>query len=94
MTEAKVYIAEAIPQHATEVENVAFNLTEFEKIDPIADGFRCPMDSKYSDRSLPNAPEWVNLATFHEAMLALSHFFSCTESELKARLDYIWNCER
>jgi len=73
---------------------VAFNLREFEKIDPCADGFRYPLDSNWSARSLPKAPEWVNLGTFHAAMVTLSKFFSCKEIELKARLDYILNCER
>jgi hypothetical protein len=62
-------------------------------IDPGADGFRYPLNWDRTARSLPNAPEYVNLRILHEAMEALANFLSGVRSELGTRLDYIAQME-
>ena len=73
--------------------NVEDNLKEFDKIDPAADGFRYPLNSDRTLRSMPDAPEHVNLRVLHEAMEAVANFLSSVRSELGARLEYIAQME-
>lgn len=73
---------------APELANVEANLVEFENIDPGADGFRYPLNRARTSRSLPNAPEHVNVGALHEAMEALANFLSGVRSELGRRLEY------
>jgi hypothetical protein len=88
--EAKPHIQNCGPKESPELRNVEASITEFQDVDPGADGFRYPvMRNNPKSRSLPNAPAHVNLATLQEAMLGLSNFFSAVRSEQDARLDYI-----
>ena len=88
-SEARGYIAECGDPEAPELTNVEANLREFQTIDPGADGFRYPLNRKQTDRSLPNAPDQVNLRVLHEAMEALANFFSAVRMELGQRLEYL-----
>jgi hypothetical protein len=87
--DARPHIIQCGDPEAPELANVEANLREFEVIDPGADGFRYPLNRDRTARSLPNAPEYVNLRILHEAMEALANFLSGVRSELGTRLDYI-----
>jgi hypothetical protein len=86
--EAKLHILACGDPNAPELTNVQANIIEFEKIDPGSEGFRYPVGRDLSTRSLPNAPDDVNLRALHEAMVALGNFFEGVRSELGTRLDY------
>jgi hypothetical protein len=85
---AREHIVKCGDPNAPELVNVEANLREFENIDPYADGFRYPLNRDQTARSLPNAPDYVNLRVLHEGMEALANFFSGVRSELAVRLDY------
>ena len=55
-------------------------------------GFRYPVTRDSSERSLPDAPDLVNLARLQQAMEELATYLSCVAMELSARLD--WKMER
>ncbi len=85
---AREHIVKCGDPAAPELTNVEENIREFENIDPWADGFRYPLNRDQTARSLPNAPDYVNLRVLHEGMEALANFFSGVRSELGVRLDY------
>lgn len=91
--EAKAHVVRLGDPAAPELANVEDNLREFEAIDPGSDGFRYPLNRARTARSLPNAPDYVNLRVLHEAMEALANFLSGVRSELGLRLDYTMQME-
>lgn len=91
--EARPHIVECGDPFAPELANVEANLREFGEIDPRSDGFRYPLNRDRTERSLPNAPEYVNLRVLHEAMEALANFLSGVRSELGVRLEYVVQME-
>lgn len=86
--EARPHIIQCGDPDAPELDHVEANLREFERIDPWSDGFRYPLNRDRTARSLPNAPEYVNLAVLHEGMEALANFLSAVRSELGRRQEY------
>ena len=84
---AKRHIEPLGPDGAPELANVELGILEFEQIDPGSDEFRYPLDRK-GNGSLPTAPEWVDVRRLHEAMIALSNFFSGARSEIARHIDY------
>jgi hypothetical protein len=93
---AKPYIHRCGPKNAPELKNAEANIKEFEKIDPYADGFRYPLNKDRSARSMPNAPEYVNIRLLQDAMEALGNFFHGVRAELSSQLEYKqdWEAER
>jgi hypothetical protein len=92
-TAAKPIISQCGDPAAPELANVEDNIREFQNIDPGADGFRYPLNVKQTARSMPNAPDYVNLRVLHEGMEALANFLSAVRSELGVRLDYAMEME-
>lgn len=86
--EARPHVIQCGDSTAPELANVEANLREFETIDPGSDGFRYPLNRDRTARSLPSAPEYVNLARLHEGMVALANFLSGVGSELGGRVAY------
>ena len=82
-TTARSDIADLGPADTPELRNVERGLREFESLDPGADGFRYPLARDGENRSLPGAPEHVNLIQLHESTEALSDFLSAVRTELK-----------
>lgn len=93
--EARPHIAECGSDDAPEIANVEAAIKEFQRIDPGADGFRYPSapTRRGGGRSLPNAPDQVNLQTLQTTMLGLSTFFDCVRSEMQVRLDHLWEMQ-
>ena len=87
--EARPYAEDCGTDGSPEIVNVEATIQELQKIDPSSDGFRYPLNVKLTGVALQNAPEWVNLLTFHEAMLAVSNLLSGVRASLGNRLDYI-----
>jgi hypothetical protein len=73
--EAKRYVIACIGD-APYLVNVEALVKEIETIDPSAAGFRYPVDKHQTGRSMPDAPEWVNLEVLQNAMTALSTFLT------------------
>jgi hypothetical protein len=88
--EAKPYVIQTAPKGGKrpEVRNVEANIKEFEKIDPSAEGFRYSLDKK-GKRSLPRAPNLVNLRKLHEAVTAVANLLSGVSSVLQEQLEYM-----
>jgi len=84
-TEARPHIEKCGPAHAPELANVEANIYEFESIDPGADGFRYPQGKDQHGRSMPNAPDLVNLRVLHEGMTAIANFLEAVRCELSLR---------
>jgi hypothetical protein len=71
---ARPLVAPLGPPDAPEIVNVTTIIGELQKIDPTGEGFRYPTLMS-GDASLDGIPSVVDLEAFHEAMLAVSHFF-------------------
>ena len=78
--DARPHITQCGDPAAPELDNVEANLREFETVDPWSDGFRYPLNRDRTGRSLPNAPEYVNLRVLHDGMEALANFLSAVRS--------------
>jgi hypothetical protein len=85
---ARPHIERCGSPDSPELPNVEAVIVEFERIDPGAMGFRYP-HSKDGERSLPNAPDRVNLRLLHEAMEATANFFDAVRDEMSRRLDHV-----
>ena len=85
---ARPHIERCGSPDSPELPNVEAVIAEFERIDPGAMGFRYP-HAKGGERSLPNAPDRVNLRLLHEAMEATGNFFDAVRAEMTQRLDQI-----
>lgn len=86
--DARTHIVQCGDENAPELRHVEANLREFEAIDPWSDGFRYPLNRDRTDRSLPNAPDFVNLSALHAGMEALANFLSAVRDELERRWKY------
>ena len=78
--------------NAPELDNVASNIKEFERIDPQATGFRYLQDKKGNGVGLADPPSTVNIATMQEAMVAVSNFLDAVHSCQGRALD--WQAEQ
>ena len=60
---------------APETKFVRHLLTQFNEVDPLADGFRYPVanSKKARARTLAGLPRWVNLRRFNEVMISLAN---------------------
>lgn len=87
-SEARTHVVLCGDPTAPELSHVEANLREFETIDPWSDGFRYPLNRDRTDRSLPRAPEYVNLRVLHDGMEALANFLSAVRSELGRLREY------
>lgn len=85
---ARPHIERCGSPNSPELPNVEAVIEEFEKIDPGAMGFRYPW-ARDGERSLPDAPDRVNLRMLHEAMEATANFFDAVRAEMTQRLDYM-----
>lgn len=68
------------------LENVDVVIEQFHRVDPNATGFRYPY-GKNQARSLPNAPDEVNLGAFHESMEKLADFLEVHICGMNAELE-------
>jgi hypothetical protein len=91
-----VHVQACDAEDAPELAVVGANIDEFERIDPYADGFRYPLNRDGSTRSMPNAPEHVNLRQLQDGMEALANFLSCVRMEMSSRIQFEleWNAEQ
>ena len=74
------------PPDSPELQNVAATLSELEKIDPYASGWRYPIDLQ-GVSSMKKVPDSVSLARFQEAMEAVSLFLECARTQLEAEAE-------
>lgn len=89
---ARPHILPLGPVDAPELSNAEATITEFQRIDPGADGFRYPLNVR-SEQNLSTAPDRINLVLFHDAMDALGNFLSGVRGELGTRLDFFQQYE-
>ena len=84
---AKAYVVVYGDPEAPELANVESNISEFERIDPAAIGFRYPRDRSGSSPALTNPPLTINLAGLQEGMVAISNFLDAVHECQKRALD-------
>lgn len=87
--DARPHLEQLGDPNAPELLNVENNLSEFDRIDHFADGFRYPLNHSGTQPTLQSAPATVSLRRLHEAMEAVAMFLVCARTEQSARLDYL-----
>lgn len=91
---AKAYVVVYGDPEAPELANVESNISEFERIDPEAIGFRYPRDRSGSSPALVNPPSTINLASLQESMVAISNLLDAVDECQKQALDAAMESER